>query len=187
MQNNKLLIAIVGMPGAGKSEATSYLKSKNLPSIRFGSITDEAIEEQGLQVTPENEQQFREKIRKELGMAAYAIQAKPRVDALLEKNDVIVIDGLYSWEEYTYLKQFFPKLILIHIFTEPIIRYKRLATRSVRPLSINEARMRDIAEIEKLHKDGPIAMADYLIENNASVSEMQQGLNSLLQRLHITL
>ena len=50
-------------------------------------------------------------------MGAYAIKAKPKIDELLNKNECIVIDGLYSWEEYTYLKKHFPflKLILILI------------------------------------------------------------------------
>jgi len=38
---------------------------------------------------------------------------------MLSENDFIVIDGLYSWEEYVYLKQKFSYLTLVHVFSEP--------------------------------------------------------------------
>lgn len=186
-RKNKLLLAIVGMPGSGKSEATAYLEKKGLPTIRFGKITDEGVLSLGLPLTPENERMFRKKIREEIGMAAYAIKSKSKIDSFLDKNDIVVIDGLYSWEEYKYLKEEYQNLLLIHVYTEPHIRYKRLSNRAVRPVSIDEARQRDIAELEELNKGGPIAIADYLIENNTgNITELHQKIDSLLKRLGIS-
>lgn len=185
--NHKIILAFVGMPGAGKTEATLYLQQKKIPFVRFGEITDEGVKELGLPLTPENERMYREKIRQELGMGAYAIKAKPKIENLLKENDTIVIDGLYSWEEYTSLKKEFPGLILIHIFTEPTIRYKRLSTRPVRSLSFEESRVRDIAELEKLNKGGPIAIADYLIENNSDgLESLHKKIDELLRRVGVT-
>lgn len=181
----KIILALVGMPGAGKSEATSYLEKKGIPFIRFGQITDEKVKELGLELTPENEKTVREQIRNDLGMAAYAILAKPKIDDLVSKHPVIVIDGLYSWEEYIYLKKIFPNLILIHIYAEPKIRYERLSSRTVRPIIGDEAPVRDHAEIEKLNKGGPIAIADYLIENNEEIEKMFKKIDTVLARLHI--
>lgn len=154
------------MPGAGKSETISYIKSKGIPCVRFGQLTDEGLSKDGLPVTPENEQKFREKLRVEFGMAAYAIQSKPKIDAALAKNKIVAIDGLYSWEEYLYLKQQYNNLILMAVVTDAKKRYTRLSNREIRPLSHEEAQLRDIAEIEKLNKGGPIAIADSYIENN---------------------
>jgi dephospho-CoA kinase len=185
MENN-LILAIIGMPGAGKSEAISYIEAKGIPFVRFGQITDEGLAKAGLPVTAENEQNFREKLRRELGMAAYAIQSKSKIDALLEKNKAIAIDGLYSWEEYVYLKKIYPNLILITIFAESGKRYARLTTREVRPLSVEEARKRDIAELEKLNKGGPIAIADYFIENSDDDKEaLHKKIDTLLMRLNL--
>ncbi len=103
-KSSKKIIAFVGMPGAGKSEATQYLNKKRVPFLRFGDFTEEAIKKEGLTLNTENEKIFREKIRKEMGMGAYAILIKPKIDMLLINNDFIVLDGLYSWEEYIYLK-----------------------------------------------------------------------------------
>lgn len=184
--NSKLILAFVGMPGAGKSEATKYLEEKGIPFIRFGKITDEGVKSLGLPLTTDNERNFREKIRKELGMAAYAIKAKPLIDKLLSSNNFIAIDGLYSWEEYLYLKKEFPNLILIHVYAEPSKRYKRLSERSIRPVPLEKCYERDVLEIENLDKGGPIAIADYLIENNTdSIKDLDRKIDKFLQKLGI--
>jgi dephospho-CoA kinase len=36
----KIILAFVGMPGAGKTEASAYLKKKGIPILRFGDLTD---------------------------------------------------------------------------------------------------------------------------------------------------
>lgn len=186
MENNQLILAFVGMPGAGKSEAVSYLKDKKIPFVRFGEITDEGVKALGLPLSPENERIFREKIRCELGMGAYAIKSKPKIKALLEKSDIVAIDGLYSWEEYSLLKKELPFLILIHIFAEPTKRYERLSKRMIRPVPVEKCRERDIAELEKLNKGGPIAIADYLIVNNSdNLSDLYQQIDTLLSRFGI--
>lgn len=187
IQKGKILLALVGMPGGGKTEATLYLSKKGIPFVRFGDVTDETLKSLGQSLTQENEKKFRESLRAELGMAAYAIKMKPKIDDLLKSNDVLIIDGLYSWEEYVFLKKEFSNLILINIFVEPSIRYNRLSKRPIRPLTFDEARKRDIAEIEGLNKGGPIAIADYLIENNDNdLPSFYQKIDSLFERIGVT-
>lgn len=182
---NKIIIAFVGMAGSGKSEAVKYIAGKNISSIRFGDATDEGLREQGLELTEVNERAFREALRKELGMAAYAIKAEPKIQELLKTQNVIVLDGLYSWEEYVYLIEKFPSLIVVQVYTQREIRYQRLATRAVRPLASKEAKARDVAEIQELHKGGPIAIADYLLTNNTTMEEFMKQINELLMKLQI--
>ncbi len=182
---SKIILAFVGMPGAGKSEATQYLSKKGVPFIRFGELTEDEIKKQGLEVNVENERIFREKIRKEFGMNVYAVKAKPKIDELLSSQDTIALDGLYSWEEYAYLKEYFPFLKLILIYTEPSIRYKRLSQRTIRPILLGESRDRDIREIEKLNKGGPIAIADFCILNNSDdINDLYQNIDDILNRLN---
>lgn len=187
LPDNPLLLAFVGMPGSGKSEATLYLKEKGYAYIRFGQLTEEGVKEMGLEVTPENEQIFREKIRQELGMAAYAIRSEEKIRSLLAAHDVVVIDGLYSWEEYVFLLQKFPILKIIYVYAKPSIRYERLIKRAVRPLSFEQARKRDFSEIEKLNKSGPIAMADYIIENNGKLEELYEKIEKCMTQFRVAL
>lgn len=180
----RTIIAIVGMPGSGKSEVVSYLKQKGMQSIRFGEITEDQIKAMGLPQTPENEQKVREDLRRMNGMDIYAVKSLPKINELLQTANVI-IDGLYSWEEYTYLIKSFPQLIVIHIYAQRQLRYERLIQREIRPFTVDEAKLRDVTEIENLHKGGPIAIADYLIDNNETVEELHKKIDALLQRLHL--
>ena len=175
-----VIIAVVGMPGSGKSLACDYFAKKGYPVIRFGQITDEGLKQQNLPLTELNERRFRESLRKKLSMAAYAIKIEPQIRQALKTSPVVILDGLYSWEEYLYLQPKFPQLKLIAIYSRPEVRYQRLALRAVRRLTPEQARQRDIAEIESLHKAGPIAIADYLIDNNGTIEQLHQQLDQLL-------
>ncbi|PJA22059.1 dephospho-CoA kinase [Candidatus Beckwithbacteria bacterium CG_4_10_14_0_2_um_filter_47_25] len=168
------------MAGAGKSEACRYLAAKGFPVLRFGDETDRGLRLQGLSLKEENERKYRENLRQELGMAAYAIKIEPRINEALKNQQSIILDGLYSWEEYVYLQPKFPGLKLIVIYARPQVRYRRLAVRAVRQLTPRQARARDIAEIEVSHKAGPIAIADYLVDNNGSLDQLHYQLDHLL-------
>lgn len=181
--NDLKLIAIVGMPGAGKSLAANFFRDKNIPILRFGDQTDIGLKEQGLELNEKNERQYRENLRKELGMAAMAIKIEPRILEAAKTSDIIVLDGLYSWEEYIYLKKKFPQIKLLCIFASPLVRYERLGKRPVRPLTPEEARSRDVAEIENLNKGGPIAVADYLIKNETSEKDLYTSLETFLHKI----
>lgn len=173
------VFAIVGMAGAGKSEAARFFEDEGYARVRFGDATDEEIVKRGLILNEENERSTREALRKEYGMAAYAILNRPKIDSALESSPV-VIDGLYSWEEYKSLKSYYgKKLAVISILASPQTRYLRLASRKIRPLTEDEAMSRDSAEIENLNKGGPIAMADYNIINEGSLEELGRQIRQI--------
>lgn len=186
MEEGALIVAIVGMPGAGKSEVAAIFTKKGFALVRLGKETEEGLIARGLLLTPENERMYREELREKLGMAAYAIKAKPKIDEHLRRVQRIVIDGLYSWEEYLYFKEVYPGLQILAVITEPAIRYKRLSSRATRPFSKEETKKRDIDEIEKVNKAGPIAIADYFIENNGTRRQLRQKVEALLQRLDVS-
>ena len=97
------VVAIVGMAGAGKSEVARVFEKNGFARVRFGDITDEEIGRRGLTPSEENERYVRELLREEHGMSAYALLNLPRIESA-RKHSNVVIDGLYSWEEYTFLK-----------------------------------------------------------------------------------
>ena len=141
----------------------------------------EKLKELGLEVNPENEKMIRENIRKELGMAAYAITLLPRIKEYSKTNNV-VLDGVYSWDEVKVLKdELGDKLKIISVVVDKEIRYKRLEIREIRPLTRIEANNRDISEIENLAKGGPIGYADYFIFNNGTIDEYKTRLDEIIK------
>lgn len=168
---NRKIVAIVGMCGAGKSEVSRFFEELGLKRIRFGDVTDEYLKKKNLPRTEKNERYIREYLRKKYGMSAYAKLNVKKIKRALEKSDVI-LDGLYSWEEYLYLKKIFGKtLIVTSVHASPQTRYERLIKRRERPLSLKESISRDISEVENINKAGPIAMADFVILNQDKTLE----------------
>jgi len=169
---NMEVVAIVGMAGAGKSAVSGVFEKNGFTRIRFGDVTDEEVKKRGLELNEKNERYVRELLRREHGMAAYARLNLPRIDTALKDSDV-VIDGLYSWEEYAFLKTYYGEnLYLVAVWTSPSTRYARLTGRLNRRLTLEEAANRDTAEIENTDKGGPIAMADFTIINESSLENL---------------
>ena len=177
------IISVVGMPGSGKSEVARICENSGFTRVRFGDITDQGVAARGLPLSEPNERLVREALRREHGMTAYALLNIPRIDAALEKGDV-VIDGLYSWEEYLLLKQQYgASFHLVAVWASPRTRYARLARRKHRPLKPEEAAGRDKAEIEQVGKGGPIAVADFTIINEASPRALKNAVKKVLENL----
>jgi dephospho-CoA kinase len=177
------VVSIVGMTGAGKSEVSRVFEQNGFIRIRFGDLTDEEMRRRGLEPSEENERLVRELLRREQGPAAYAELNQPRIEQALKSSDV-VIDGLYSWEEYIYLKACYGEdLCLVAVWSSPKTRYARLTTRSSRRLTLEESISRDRAEIENIAKGGPIAMADFTIINESSVGDLRREAERIISRL----
>ena len=178
------VVAIVGMNGSGKSEVTRIFEQKGYTRIRFGDITDKEIARLRLQFNEENERKVREQLRAELGMEAYAVKNLPEIEASLKESNVVV-DGLYSWAEYRFLKEHYgDDLVVIAVYSSPKIRQQRLPHREIRPLNPEDSSARDYNEIEHLQKGGPIAIADYtLINEDISIEELQTKTEQLVTDL----
>nr|APZ79613.1 FisG1 [Fischerella sp. SAG 46.79]AQY10092.1 NifC1 [Fischerella sp. SAG 46.79] len=178
------IIAIVGMPGSGKSIVASYFKNHSLPIIWLGEIIISEVEKRGLMLTPQNEQVVREEIRAKYGMDVCMQMALPLIQQKLLYHPLVIIDGLYSFSEYKTLKNFFGnELLVVAIFTPKSLRYERLFLRKIRPLTAEEAELRDFMEIEKIEKGGPIAMADLTIVNDGTQDQLDQKIEIILTKI----
>ncbi|MFC1860321.1 AAA family ATPase [Chloroflexota bacterium] len=179
------VVAVVGMTGSGKSEVAKMFEEDGFARIRFGDVTDEGVRRRGLELTEENERKVRELLRKEYGMAAYAMLNLSRIDLARKQSDV-VIDGLYSWDEYTFLKTYCGgDFFVVAVWASPKTRHARLATRSNRGLTLEEAANRDRAEVENIDKGGPIAMADFTVVNESSLKELKKEVKGVISRLKL--
>lgn len=179
----KKIVAIVGMCGAGKSIASDLLEEMGWKKVYFGGVTMEKLKEANLEVTPENEKMMREGLRRDLGMGAYAKILLPRILEYAEEENT-VLDGLYSWDELKILQEELKgNLKVIAIVTDRELRYERLGQRPVRPFNREQAEARDIAEIENSAKGGPIAMADYYIDNNHDLESYKKRLLSIIETI----
>ncbi|MBI3947939.1 MAG: AAA family ATPase [Armatimonadetes bacterium] len=178
------VLAVVGMCGSGKSEASAHLAQKGLPRVHFGGITMEEVRRRGLLVSEANERMVREELRQRHGMAAYAILSLPKIRALVAEGRSVLIDGLYSDAELKVLQEEFPgQVFVLGVFTDKRLRYARLAARPARPLTPEEAASRDRMEVDHLEKAPPIALADAMVLNNGTVEELRAAVDAVVDPL----
>ncbi len=177
----KIILAVVGLAGAGKTEAINLLIQKtHWPKVYLGDATFEEMKKQGLEVNEANERKTREALRAEFGMAAYAIKSLPKVKEFFEQGNVLV-ESLYSWEEYeVFKKEFGDSFKVLAIYSSPETRIARMVNRPVRPLSREDLLSRDKAQIENLHQAGPITVADWTIVNEASRQNLEIELAKII-------
>ena len=133
-----------------------------------------SFKNRGCALTEENERHMREALRQRYGMEAYAMLNLSKIDLAI-KTTPVVVDGLYSWEEYMFLSNYYRQNFrVVAVWSSPATRYARLSQRPVRPLKLEEAYSRDEAEILQLNKGGPIAMADFTIINEGSLKDLEK-------------
>ena len=180
------IIALVGLAGSGKSSAVEYLTEKGFPKIYFGGVIYEAMDEAGIEKTWDNQQQFREEIRRREGKDFVIKRVIKNIHDLVNAGqNKIVLDGLYTWSEYKLLKHEFPgQVVVIAIVTPKYLRYQRMAKRIERPMQPHEVDQRDWSEIENLEKGGPIAIADYFIINDGSLEQLHQKIDAATHDVH---
>jgi dephospho-CoA kinase len=174
------VIAVIGMCGSGKSEAVKFFTEHGYKRVYFGEVVMNEMKRLGLEVNEQNERATRENLRKEFGMGAMAVKSLPIIEEFIKHHNVVV-ESLYSWEEFKILKDKFGDAFkLLTVYTTKQLRYERLLKREFRPLTEKESMSRDISEIERLDKGGPIAYTDYLILNDGTLEEMNKHLEKYL-------
>ncbi len=185
-QPHAKIIALVGLAGSGKSSAVEYLTEKGFPKIYFGGVIYKAMDEAGIEKTWDNQQQFREEIRRKEGKDFVIKRVIKNIHDLINAGqNKIVLDGLYTWSEYKFLKHEFPgQVVVIAIVTPKYLRYQRMAKRIERPMQPHEVDQRDWSEIENLEKGGPIAIADYFIINDGSLEQLHQKIDAATHDAH---
>ncbi|MBZ0302402.1 MAG: AAA family ATPase [Anaerolineae bacterium] len=177
-------LALVGMPGAGKTLCAAHLQERGFAHYRFGSIVVNEVIRRGLEVNPANERVVREELRAREGINAIAVRAMPHLKTALESHRSLVIDGLYGFGEYKLLhRELGATMVVIAIVSARHLRYARLTERPERPLTQAEAEERDFREIDMLEKGGPIAIADYTLLNNRAAADLLRALDALTDQL----
>jgi len=110
------VIAFVGMPGAGKTEASGVARGLGLPVVIMGDVLREEVKSRGLAPTDENIGGAANRLRKEEGMDAIAKRCIPKIEAYEGKAGAVVVDGIRGIAEVeTFKKAFNDNFTLVKI------------------------------------------------------------------------
>ncbi|MFA6586025.1 MAG: AAA family ATPase [Candidatus Paceibacterota bacterium] len=180
----KIILAVVGLFGSGKTEAIEYLiKKTGWPKVYFGDVTFDEMKRIGLEINEANERKTRERLRAEFGQLLYAHRMIEKIKGLQNSENVLV-ESLYSWEEYLeFKKEFGDSFKVLAIYASPEERISRIKNRSIRPLNREDAISRDYSQIENLHQAGPIARADFTILNESSKENLYKQIDEIIKKI----
>jgi adenylate kinase len=180
------ILAIVGMPGSGKTEAGQFFKEKGLPIISFSKIINEYIDENGMKHDETTHSKLRREFREKHGNEAFAVLNEKKIKETLAKNPFLVIEGMRSWEEYTYLKKKFPKvrIYVLGLYADKKLRYKRISSRKYRSNLFGEER--DVNELIETNMGPTIAFSDFLVKNDFSIEDLHDKLENVYRVIYFT-
>jgi dephospho-CoA kinase len=144
-------------------------------------VIREETERRGLQPTPKNMGEVMLDVRSKEGPAAVARRLLPKVDA--NEATVVVIEGIRSQDELTELKSKFD-VSTVAIHASPRTRFQRLLSRnrSDDPKTWDTFYERDLRELN-VGLGQVIALADILLVNEGTISELQSTFKNKLGTL----
>jgi dephospho-CoA kinase len=182
MKADKLVVGLVGMPGAGKSLVVEAAQMKNYSVVAMGDVVREETRKRGLELTPKNVGATMLDLRKDSGAGVIAEKCIPRIEQA--KGSKLIVDGLRSLDEAEVFKLRFPSFRLLAIHAAPETRFFRLKERgrSDDPKSWDVFHERDLRELSVGLGDA-ITMADYMILNEGKKKDLKARVMELLAKV----
>jgi len=178
---SKTVIVIVGMPGAGKSLASSIAAKRGVPVFVSGDIIRGEAKRRNLSASRKNLGRLMLKIREEEGMGAVAKRLAPLIDKI--DTNIFVYEGARNVEEIEELNKKY-RVFIIAIHASPGSRFRRLLKRrrSDRPRTWADFLERDEREL-KVGVGKLIAVADRVVENEDTKNDLKRRTGRLLRTL----
>jgi dephospho-CoA kinase len=175
------ILAFVGMPASGKSEASSVLKNRGITVINMGDVIREEVVLRGLEATDANTGGVGTDLRENEGKDAVAIRCIPKIQAAADK--FIAIDGVRSVAEVEcFKKEFGDDFTLVSIDSPLDIRFERVVARkrSDDMKDINGLKIRDERELGWGMGEA-MEIADVVITNNDTLEDFRKKITALVE------
>jgi len=158
-----LIIAITGMPGAGKSTVAEALEGAGFARIAMGDMIREETARRGLYLDDKNMGTVMREMREKYGAGAVAELCLRSIES--KRAEMIVIDGIRSVAEIEIFRKT-ADVRLISVHASPKRRFELLTSRgrTDAPPDLASFKARDDRELSIGIGDA-IAMSDEAISN----------------------
>lgn len=176
-----LIVAVTGMPGAGKSTAAQGLVDRGWKRVVMGDVIREETKRRGLEPDAKNTGEVMQDLRKRSGEAAVAKLCLKAIGNL--RTDKVVVDGIRSMAEVDEFRKS-AKVMLVAVHASRQRRYTLLRDRGRKddPLSMEMFLKRDERELG-VGISGAIALADETISNEHNTpSGLAREMTELVDR-----
>jgi len=178
--NQKIVVGVAGMPGAGKGVITRVAKEKGYAIVIMGDEIREETKRRGLEPTAENVGKIMLQLREEEGPKVVAKRCIPKIANA--STDIVLVDGIRSLHEVLEFEKNFPQFVLVAVHSSPETRFGRLfrRRRSDDPGGWKVFIDRDLRELS-VGQGNVIAMADHIIVNEGTLEEFKARIREVLE------
>ncbi|MGE5457199.1 MAG: dephospho-CoA kinase [Methanococcaceae archaeon] len=174
------IIAFVGMPASGKSEAARIAAEMGIPVIIMGDVIRREVLRRGLEPNDSNTGMVATELRKCEGMDAVAIRCVSQIRET--GSELVVVDGVRGIAEVEcFRREFGEGFVLISIYAPIEIRFSRVQKRgrSDDMNSIEGLRRRDERELGWGMGEA-IEASNVEIENNFTLETFKKDVVDVL-------
>jgi len=157
------IVAVTGMPGAGKSTAAQALVKRGWNRVVMGDVIRAETKRRGLEPDSRNTGEVMKLLRKEKGEAAVAELC---LDTIMKMGaDKVVVDGIRSMAEVEAFRKK-AEVLLVAVDASPARRFELLKERgrSDDPITREMFEVRDLRELG-VGIGEAIALADETVSN----------------------
>ena len=175
------VIGTVGLAGSGKGEFATVAEDLDVPVVTMGDVVREACRDRGLDPAEHHGRVARD-LRAENGPAAVAEASLPHIEAALEDDDAVLVDGIRSDDEVdAFEERFGDRFTLVSIETPFEVRERRLGERGRDNVGENGEGLAERDERELGFGLGAaMDRADVTVENTGTLAEFRARARELL-------
>ena len=163
------IVAVTGMPGAGKSTATKVLVQTGWSRVVMGDVIRAETKRRGLEPDAKNTGEVMKLLRKEGGQSAVADLCLRQMEEAGSEN--VVVDGIRSMTEVEAFRKR-AAVLLVAVAASPSRRFELLRERGRKddPLSYEMFAARDRRELD-VGIGEAVALADETVSNQRRTPE----------------
>ena len=177
------VMGISGLPGSGKSLVSDIATEKGALIVSMGDIIREEAKKRG-----ESTKETAQNLRAEFGQYIVSELTIKKIKQLQEDgiDNAIIVEGIRSPQEVDMFKDNFDNFIILSIFANPTLRFKRLQERMREDDSkdYEEFKRRDQMELD-FGIGTVIALSDKIIINESDLESYTKKINKFLDEINL--
>ena len=166
------VFAVCGLPASGKGEFAAILAETGIPVLSMGDMIRAEVKKRNIEEYPEVFGEVAQQLRQQFGDEILAVRLCSAVDNLLEKHDVVLIEGLRGVAEYdVFHSHWSDRFSTIAVTADEEVRFQRIQLRGrAEDGDRDSLKIRDEREIG-WGLDVLINQADFTLSNDGSLSD----------------
>ncbi|WP_405277216.1 AAA family ATPase [Methanobrevibacter sp.] len=177
------VMGVSGLPGCGKSFVSDIAVENGAIIVSMGDIIREEAKKRG-----ESTKETAVNLRKEFGNDIVSELTIKKIKKIQEEDNtsLVLIEGIRSPHEVDMFKENFDNFIVLSIFANPTIRFKRLQIRN---------REDDSQDYEGFHKrdvtelgfgiGDVISLSDKIIINESDIESYQEKIREYFREINL--